>query len=375
MRLTGGVVFDPVRGFVAKDLCIEGERIAVKAGGETLDVSGCRVIPGLTDLHFHGCVGADFSDGDSAGLAAMADYELRRGVTQICPAVLALPVAQLETVCSMAAEYKKTACSGADLVGVNLEGPFLSAEKKGAQNKAWLRKPDIELLHVLMERSEDLVRLVTVAPELEGAIDFIRSCAGRVTVSVGHTAADYDLALAAFRAGAREVAHTFNAMRPFGHREPGVVGAAADSPEVMCELICDGVHIHPATVRALFRLMGTERTILVSDTMRAAGLGDGDYTLGGQAVYVTGNRAELADGTLGGSVTDLMACLKNAVSFGIPLTDAVTAAAVNPARALGIDGDYGTLKPGKIANVVVLNASLEPELVIFHGKPVTERPH
>ncbi len=373
MKLVGGAVFDPVRGFAAGDLCIEGERIAAQAEGETLDVSGCWVIPGLTDLHFHGCVGADFSDGDPAGLAAMADYELSRGVTQICPAAMTLPPEQLEAACSVAAAHKRTARSGADLVGVNLEGPFLSPEKKGAQNGAWLRKPDLALLTALLERSEGLVRLVTVAPELDGAEEFIRGCAGRVAVSLGHTAADYDTAMAAFRAGARQVTHTFNAMPPFGHREPGVVGAAADSPEALCELICDGVHVHPAAVRGLFRLMGADRVILISDTMRAAGLGDGDYTLGGQAVCVTGNRATLADGTLAGSVTDLMSCLKTAVSFGIPLTDAVTAAAVNPARALGVEGDYGTLEPGKLANVVVLNASLEPELVIFHGEPAARR--
>ncbi len=370
MRLRGGNVFDPERGFEQRDLFVEGERIAAYAGGETLDVSGCWVIPGLTDLHFHGCMGADFSDGDAQGLAEMADYELSRGVTQICPAGMTLPRAQLQKICETAAAYSRTAHSGATLVGVNLEGPFLSEAKKGAQNGAWLQKPDLALLEDLIERSDGLVKLVTVAPELDGAMDFIRGCAERVVVSVGHTAADYETALAAFDAGARQVTHTFNAMPPFGHREPGVVGAAADAPHVMCELICDGVHVHPAAVRMLFRQMGAERMLLISDTMRAAGLGDGDYTLGGQDVHVTGNRAVLSDGTLAGSVSDLLTCLQTAVSFGIPLEDAVRAAAVNPARVLRIDGDCGTLSNGKLANIAVLDDSLELRHVIFRGAEI-----
>lgn len=370
MKIVGGLVFDPARGFAARELFIEGERIAERAGGEVLDAGGCYVIPGLTDLHFHGCAGADFSDGDAAGLAAMADYELSRGVTQICPAGMTLPAEKISALCAMAAAHRKNARSGADLVGVNLEGPFLSRAKRGAQNEAYLREPDAALLEEWCARAEGLVKLVTVAPELSGAEDFIRACAGRVTVSVGHTTADYETARAAFDAGARQVTHLFNAMPLFAHREPGVIGAAADCPNVRCELICDGVHVHPSAVRAAFHLMGAERMLLISDTMRAAGLGDGDYALGGLAVRVSGSRATLADGTLAGSVTDLMSCLRHAVSFGIPLADAVTAAAVNPAHALGIDADYGTLDAGKIANLCLLGSDLTLRRVIFHGRPL-----
>ena len=196
---------------------------------------------------------------------------------------------------------------------------------------------------------------------------FIPGASKLATVSLAHTTADYDTAMAAFRAGARHVTHLFNAMPPFGHRDPGVVGAAADSGANV-ELICDGVHIHPAVVRSVFKLFGAEHVILISDTMRAAGMSDGDYTLGGQAVKVTGNRAVLEDGTIAGSVTDLMACMKTAVSFGIPLADAVRAAAYNPAKVLGIDDQVGTLEPGKQANVVLLDENLELRSVIFHGQ-------
>ena len=367
MRLTGGRVFDPYKGFVSRTLCLEGDRIAAQAGGDEAALDGCLLIPGLTDLHFHGCRGADFSDGDPQGLRTMAEYELSQGVTQICPAGMTLKRPQLLQICRTAAEHRKASPPGAELVGVNLEGPFLSDAKKGAQNGAWLRDPDPQLLLELLEQSDGLVKLVSVAPELPGALDFIRAVKEQVTVSVAHTACSYDQALAAFDAGAKQVTHLFNGMNAFAHREPGPVGAAADS-DCMVELICDGIHIHPAMVRAVFKLFGSDRVILISDTMRAAGMPDGQYTLGGQDVTVRGARATLADGTLAGSVTNLMRCMLTAVSFGIPLWDAVKAAAWNPARVLGIDAWAGSLEPGKMANIAVLNADLSLRCVLFHGQ-------
>lgn len=368
MQLTGARVFDPHKGFVSRTLCIEGERIVPEAGGREIALDGCLLIPGLTDLHFHGCRGADFSDGDAEGLRAMAEYELSRGVTQICPAGMTLDKPQLVEICRMAANHRKDNPGGAELVGVNLEGPFLSEAKKGAQNGAWLRAPDAQLLVELLDESGGLVKLVSVAPELPGALDFIRSVKDWVTVSVAHTACTYDQAVAAFDAGAKQVTHLFNGMNSFAHREPGPVGAAADS-DCMVELICDGIHIHPAMVRAVFKLFGAERVLLISDTMRAAGMPDGQYTLGGQDVTVRGARATLADGTLAGSVTDLMECMRTAVSFGIPLVDAVKAAAWNPARVLGIDSWAGSLEPGKTANIAVLDADLSLRCVLFRGEP------
>lgn len=370
MRLTGKR-FDPGTGFTPGTLCIEGDRIVPWADGAEFDLADCYLIPGLTDLHFHGCVGADVSDGDPAGLQKMADYELSRGVTQICPAGMTLTTEQLRKVCENVARHAKTAKTGAELVGINLEGPFLSEAKKGAQNGAWLQPPNLELLKQLQEAAQGLVKLVSVAPELEGAMEFIQGAKEICAVSVAHTTANYDTALAAFRAGARQVTHLYNAMPPFAHRDPGVIGAAADSPETRCELIADGVHVHPAVVRATFRLMGRDRMILISDTMRAAGLSDGQYTLGGQAVTVTGRLAALADGTIAGSCTDLMSCMLSAVSFGIPLADAVTAAAVNPAKALGLYDRYGSLDAGKVANVAVLEPDLSLRAVIFRGKVVS----
>lgn len=372
MRLTGAQVYDVHGGFTQRDVCTDGKLISGHSGDERVfSVRGCYLIPGLTDLHFHGCKGADFSDADPRGLQTMAEYELGRGVTQICPAGMTVAPEQLRAMCRVAAGHRAAARTGASLCGVNLEGPFLSKEKKGAQNAQWLRNPDVDLLKDLLSESKGLVKLVSVAPELPGAMEFIEQIGEAVTVSLAHTTADYDTAMAAFRAGARQVTHLFNAMPPFSHRAPGVVGAAFDNEGCKVELICDGVHIHPAVVRAVFQLFGYKRVILISDSIRATGLEDGAYTLGGQDVTVKGNRATLADGTLAGSVTDLMGCLKTAVSMGIPLASAVRAAAVNPARAIGIYSRVGSLDCGKLANLAVLDENLDLKAVFFRGELVS----
>ena len=371
MRITGGQVFDLHEGFVRRDVCFDGRLLSSSsADGKTYDASGCYVIPGLTDLHFHGCMGKDFSDADPEGLEIMARYELSQGVTQICPAGMTLLEEQLTKVCQVAAAHRDANKPGAELCGINLEGPFLSTAKKGAQKADWIHAPDVDMFRRLMAASKGLVKLVSIAPEEPGAMEFIEAVEGEVTVSIAHTTADYDTAMEAFRLGARQVTHLFNAMPPFSHRAPGVVGAALDTPLCNVELICDGVHIHPSVVRATFKMFGPKRVILVSDTMRAAGMPDGDYTLGGQPVKVKGKYATLADGTLAGSVTNLMNCMRTAVSFGIPLEDAVWAAAVNPARAIGIFSRMGSLEPGKRANVVVLDQNLELKDVFFRGELV-----
>ena len=371
MRITGGQVFDLHEGFVRRDVCFDGRLLSSSsADGKTYDASGCYVIPGLTDLHFHGCMGKDFSDADPEGLEIMAKYELSQGVTQICPAGMTLLEEQLTKVCQVAAAHRDANKPGAELCGINLEGPFLSTAKKGAQKADWIHAPDVDMFRRLMAASKGLVKLVSIAPEEPGAMEFIEAVEGEVTVSIAHTTADYDTAMEAFRLGARQVTHLFNAMPPFSHRAPGVVGAALDTPLCNVELICDGVHIHPSVVRAVFKMFGYKRVILISDTMRAAGMSDGDYTLGGQAVKVKGKLATLADGTIAGSVTNLMNCMRTAVSFGIPLGDAVWAAAVNPARAIGIFSRMGSLEPGKRANVVVLDQNLELKDVFFRGELV-----
>ena len=376
MRIINGSVFVG-EGFVERDVFVAEGRFVGEAaraeGGQTVDAAGCYVIPGLTDLHFHGCVGEDFSDATPEGLQAMADYELSRGITQICPAGMTLSEEQLTLICRNTAAHREKKAGGAEVVGLNLEGPFLSRAKKGAQNAAYLHDPDLAMLRRLQQAAQGMVKLVTVAPEQPGAMEFIRAAAADgITVSVGHTTADYETASAAFASGARQATHLFNAMPPFTHRAPGVVGAAFDQPEVRVELISDGVHIHPSVVRAVFRLFGARRVILISDSLRAAGMPDGTYPFGGQMIEVHGNRATILGepDTLAGSVSDLMACMKRAVSFGVPLADAVTAAAVNPAQAIGIYDRMGSLETGKLANAAVLDQNLELKAVLFHGEIV-----
>ena len=374
MRITGGQVFDLEQGFVSRDVCFDGEKLEQSsADGKTYDASGCYVIPGLTDLHFHGCVGEDFSDATPDGLQKMADYELSRGVTQICPAGMTLGEDQLTRICQNAAAHRAKNPGGAELVGLHLEGPFLCKAKKGAQNEAFLHDPDPAMLHRLQQAAQGMVKLVTLAAEQPGALEFIRSAQeDGITVSLGHTTADYDTACAAYEAGARQATHLFNAMPPFTHRAPGVVGAAFDHPQVKVELISDGVHIHPSVVRAVFQLFGAHRVILISDSLRATGMPDGRYPFGGQEIEVHGNRATMADdpNTLAGSVSDLMACMRSAVSFGIPLHDAVRAAAVNPAQVLGIFDRLGSLDVGKTANLAILDQDLNLKDVFFRGQLV-----
>ncbi len=344
------------------------------AGEEVLDGGGCYAIPGLIDLHFHGCKGYDFCDGTSEAIAKIAEYEASVGVTAICPATMTLPVNELEEILAVAAKYKKENASGgqgaADLVGVNMEGPFISEAKKGAQDERNIISCDAGICRRFLNASEGLVKFVGIAPERnENAQEFIRQMKDEVHISLAHTNADYDTAMAAFEAGADHAVHLYNAMPAFTHRKPGVVGAVSDSAHVNAEMICDGVHIHPSVVRATFKMLGTDRIVLISDSMRATGMPDGQYTLGGLDVNVAGGKATLvSNGALAGSATNLMECMKTVVKvMGIPLKTAVACASMNPAKCLGIYDEYGSIAPGKKGNVVLLDQDLELKAVVKDG--------
>ncbi len=344
------------------------------AGEEVLDGGGCYAIPGLIDLHFHGCKGYDFCDGTSEAIAKIAEYEASVGVTAICPATMTLPVNELEEILAVAAKYKKENASGgqgaADLVGVNMEGPFISEAKKGAQDERNIISCDAGICRRFLNASEGLVKFVGIAPERnENAQEFIRQMKDEVHISLAHTNADYDTAMAAFEAGADHAVHLYNAMPAFTHRKPGVVGAVSDSAHVNAEMICDGVHIHPSVVRATFKMLGADRIVLISDSMRATGMPDGQYTLGGLDVNVAGGKATLvSNGALAGSATNLMECMKTVVKvMGIPLKTAVACASMNPAKCLGIYDEYGSIAPGKKGNVVLLDQDLELKAVVKDG--------
>lgn len=353
-KIINGLIFHEDGSFTPDTVYICGEKIvsqevyekecSTASGNEIVtDAAGNYVIPGLTDIHFHGCMGSDCCDGTVEAFQTIARYELSQGITSITPATMTMSEEVLSEICRAAKTYRDTADeNAADFCGLYMEGPFINAAKKGAQNEKYITPADTAMLNRLQDLSDNMLRTVAIAPETAGAMDFIRENNSRVNISIAHTAADYDTAKEAIACGASQLTHTYNAMPPFSHRAPGPIGAAADDEHCRAELICDGIHIHPAVVRTTFKMFGDDRIIFISDSMRAAGLADGQYDLGGQNVTVKGNLAVLEDGTIAGSVTNLMDCVRTAVhDMGIPFASAVKCAAVNPAKAVGIYDAYG----------------------------------
>lgn len=378
MIIRNALVYGEDKTFSRLDIRIEEDvfteicpSLAPSENESVLDADGLYAIPGLIDIHFHGCMGHDFCDGTVEAIDAITRYEASCGVTSVCPATMTVSPESLVQVMDAARTYNESPArpGQASLVGINMEGPFISEAKKGAQAAEHIRLCDEALFCSLQERSGGLIKLVDIAPENEGAMEFIDALHDKVTISLAHTTADYQTAKEAYDRGARHATHLYNAMPPFTHRAPGVVGAAFDSPHCRAELICDGVHIHPSVVRATFQLFGDDRMILISDSMRAVGMEDGQYTLGGQDVAVKGKYATLvSDGTLAGSVTNLMDCMRTAVKeMQIPLESAIACATMNPAKAIGIYDRYGSISTGKIANLVLLDQDLNLRQVIIHG--------
>ncbi len=346
---------------VCADLRTEGARIAEigqkLTGDGALDCSGCLILPGFVDIHVHGCVGADTCDGEEDSIRKMARFLLTNGVTSFCPTTMTVSADEIRAALRAARGcMDHPAEDGARVLGVNMEGPFISPNRRGAQNLQYVLDPDWELFRSLNEDCGGIVRLVDVAPERAGARELIENAKKICTVSIAHTECDYEGAKTAFSWGVTHATHLYNAMSGLTHRAPGVVGAVLDSPSVTAEIICDGFHIDPAVLRITFAALGESRTVVISDAMRAAGLSDGEYDLGGQAVSVRGGHALLADGTIAGSTTNLHQELKNLISYGIPVRQAVRSVTINPAREVGADGAVGSLAPGKLADAVVLDA-------------------
>ena len=337
---------------------------------DAVDLGGATVIPGLVDVHSHGNSGADFSDGSLEGLRSMARWYAQVGVTSFAPASMTLPYDVLEKAFATARAVADEPQEGAArLMGIQMEGPYFSYKKRGAQNPDYLKEPDFEGFKKLYDGCGGLIRIVDVAPELPGAAEFTEKASKLCTVSAAHTDSDYDHAKAVFDAGATHVTHLYNAMPPISHRNPGVIPAAVENPNVRAELICDGYHIHPAAVRLAFSMFGGERMVLVSDSGRCAGMPEGSkFELGGQDAWLRGGVARLADGTIACSAASLWQCLVNAVRFGVKEEDAVRAATYNPACAISAQAQIGSIEEGKFADFLVCAPDYSSKIVYLSGK-------
>ncbi len=373
MRFKNAMVYTRDFTFRRGSFGVENGRFVDVLGPESpdaVDLQGACVIPGLIDIHTHGNSGADFCDGDESGLRRMARYYAQNGVTGFTPASMTLPYDVLERAFATGrAVADRPEPGGARFLGINMEGPFFSEKRKGAQNAAYLQDPDLCAFRRLQESCGGLVKIVDLAPELPGAVEFARAAGRTCTVSVAHTDADYDQAAAVFDAGATHLTHLYNAMPGIHHRDPGPIGAASEREKVMAELISDGVHSHPSAVRMAFKLF-PGRICLISDSMRACGMPEGESELGGQKVFLKGRKATLADGTIAGSATNLYDCMTTAVDFGIPVTQAVRAAAWNPAHEIGVLDELGSIENGKLADFVICDAALRRQKVYLGGVEV-----
>lgn len=377
MILKNAEIFNENFDLQRADVTVCGDRIGEVgsglAGDGVIDLPGCLVSPGFVDIHIHGCAGADTCDGKRESIEKMASCLIGKGVTSFCPTTMTVALPEIESALSVVKECMDNPPEGAAVIGVNMEGPYISPERRGAQSEAFVRRPDAEEFRRLYDGCGGIVRLVDIAPEREGADEFIEKVSKYCCVSMAHTEADYDQAVKAFQLGITHVTHLFNAMSGMNHRAPGAVGAVFDSSSVCAELICDGFHIHPAVLRTAFRILGEERTVVVSDSMRAAGLPDCVSELGGQTVYVKNGQARLGNGTIAGSTTNLYDEIKNLVRFGVPLRQVFRSATLNPAAEAGKEDEIGSIRPGKYADFVVLDKELNLKMVIAKGKIAVDR--
>ena len=347
-----------------------------RPGLPAADLHGQWVLPGFVDIHVHGGGGASFTEGSADDARRAAEFHRGHGTTSIVASLVTAPLAELERRAAM------LACLAAEgvIAGLHLEGPFLSAARCGAQDPRHMLAPDMPVFERLRAAGGGHLKVITIAPELPGATEVIKAAArAGLTVAVGHTDATAAVASAAIDAGVTHATHLFNGMRPLHHREPGAAGALLDRDEVTCEVIADGVHLHDTTVRLVARAVGPGRLVLITDAMAAAGMPDGSYKLGSMRVDVAGGVARLAGdtqrapgagppGAIAGSTATMATVFRRAVAAGLPVPDAAAAASTTPARVLGLDDRVGALRPGRYADLVVLDGELRLRAVMRQGQ-------
>lgn len=334
--------------------------------GDGKDMSGLTLIPGFVDIHIHGCGGGDACDESNESLDKITRELAKHGVTSFCPTTMTLGTERLSNIVKVISRYKT---SGAKIAGINLEGPFIAMSKKGAQNGDYVRGGTKEEFDLLLENSGNMIKIITIAPEAFDSKEFTEYVSKKCTVSIGHSNADCEECKKAIEQGVRHATHLFNAMTPMTHREPGIVGTVLDDDRIMCELICDGGHINPIVLRNAFDILGEDRAVVVSDSMRGAGLGEGEFELGGQQVFVkkNGKYAVLADGTIAASISNIHTEFKNLISFGIDFKAALKSCTINPAKAIKEDDKIGSIQTGKCADLVFLDENLDIKEVYING--------
>ncbi|WP_086821340.1 N-acetylglucosamine-6-phosphate deacetylase [Allokutzneria sp. NRRL B-24872] len=373
MKLVGGRVVTPDGVLDPGWLRVQGERIAALGAGtgpelpgeDVVDVSGRWIVPGFVDIHCHGGGGESFSTLDGDRIAHAVAAHRKHGTTTMLASLVTGEIPELAKQVAALAEATRDGL----VAGVHLEGPFLSAARCGAHDPALLRAPDRDSVRTLLEAGDGAVRMITLAPELDGAVEAVRLLADNgVIAAIGHTDATEAQVRPAVDAGATVATHLFNGMRPLHHREPGPIGALLDDERVTVELICDLVHLHPTAVRLAARHAGAGRTVLITDSISASGIGDGVYDLGGLQVTVRDGVPTLAGGSLAGSTLTMDAAFRNAVvNAGLSVSDAAFACSTRPASLLGLSEETGALRPGLAADLVVLDGDLRLRSVLHRG--------
>ncbi|MGI6653692.1 MAG: N-acetylglucosamine-6-phosphate deacetylase [Christensenellales bacterium] len=363
-------------GFAVRDVAVRGGLIVEtgrEKGLQRVDARGMLLIPGLVDTHFHGALNEDFRTASAEAIGRIAAYEAAHGIATIVPAISAAPDAVAFPALEHLAEAIESGTGGARIAGIHMEGPFLSERYRGGMRLEMLQAPSPRKLEEFQRAACGYVRLMTIAPELPGALDTIRAAREMgIVVSIGHTGASYEEAMAAIEAGATVSTHTFNAMRGLTHRTPGVLAAVLTDERVSCEVIADFVHVHPAVVKLLCRVKGAKGFHLVSDSMYATGMPDGDYKKEGVVRHVRSGVSTLDDGRIAGSTYTILTGLKHLVSLGFTWEEAVNAASLNPARALGLANVTGSITPGMRADLALMDEDFNPRFTLVGGEIVYE---
>ncbi len=369
MLLKNGSVLCDNFEFRKLDIAIKDNLISFDVNGQTeeIDCTDCLVVPGLIDVHTHGALGYEATDNSPFAIREISRFMAENGVTSYLPTFATASHNCLIDAAKNIKEVCKNGTGGATIAGIHMEGPYFSEKFKGAQDPENLRLPSLREFDEINEASGNIVKLISVAPELEGAIDFIKAKKDSVRIAIGHTDSDYETAIEAIKCGASQLTHSFNGMRGFHHRNPNAVGAALDS-KIFCECICDGFHLAPATIRLIYNLVGSDNMVMISDSISPTGLPDGETTSGGLTVYIKNGKARLKDGTIAGSTSNLLEGVKNVIKFGIKPEHAFKAATINPAKAVKIDNITGSISEGKRADLIILDKEFNLKKVIINGK-------